>query len=388
MKILIIHNRYQFWGGEDVVFESELEILRKNGHIIDTLIFDNKNIKTFLDKLIVAVGTVYNIKSKKILKNRINAFKPDVIHVHNFYPIASPSIFFIAKKLKVPIVMTLHNYRLICPSTTLFYNNEIYEKNINHFFPYDAIVNRVYRDSIVETTILALTITVHKLIGTWNSKVTYYIALTEFARNKFLNSSLHVSAEKIVVKPNFVADNGYNIAHRGNYFLFIGRLSTEKGISKIIEVASELPDVEFRIIGDGPLKKDVENASKDCNNISYLGFRDKGFILDQLKSARALIFPSLWYEGFPMTILEALSCGTPILASDLGGPKEILTNGYNGYLFDYQNKQDLIEKIIKISSEDDSQRKMCENARNTYEMLYTPEINYEQLIEIYNVSAL
>ena len=349
------------------MFESESKLLSDHGQQVETLLFDNDTFKTLLGKLTAAFGSIYNFESSRILRKKIKEFKPDIIHVHNFFHIASPSIFYTAKRYKVPIIMTLHNYRLICPSATLFFNDEIYEKSINRIFPLEAIFKGVYRNSRIETAMLVVITGVHKLFKTWNSCIDSYIALTQFARSIFLNSSLNVDATKITVKPNFVVDSGFNIQGRENFFLFVGRLSSEKGVSKLIEAAKNLPQIDFSIIGDGPLKNFVVDAAKAHKNIKYLGFQNKEFIIEQLKKSRALIFPSLWYEGFPMTILEAFSCGTPVLASDLGGPREIISNEKNGLLFNYKDPSDLVKTIKRIAVDDSLHVEMCENARKTYD---------------------
>lgn len=383
MNILLIHNKYKLRGGEDLVFESEDQLLAQHGHSVETLLFSNDQIKTPLDKLKSALGCVFNPTSRKIVINKINAFKPDIIHIHNFFHVASPSILYAARKYKIPVVMTLHNYRLICPSAILFFNNRIYEKSIHKIFPFDAIIKGVYRNSRLETAMVAFTTGIHKVLGTWKTKVTRYIALTEFARNKFLDSSLKVSPHQIVVKPNFVEDFGTNLSERENFYLFIGRLSEEKGIFKLLDSARSLPDISFKIIGDGPLKDEVMLAAQEHRNLEYLGFQQKEFIVEQLKKAKALLFPSVWYEGFPMTILEAFSCGTPVIASNLGGPGEIINDEVNGLLFNWKDTEAFGDAIKRLQGDPDFQRKLCINARQTYDALYTPEKNYKFLLNIY-----
>lgn len=383
MNILLIHNKYKLRGGEDLVFESEGQLLAQHDHSVETLLFSNDQIKTPLDKLKSALGCVFNPTSRKIVINKISAFKPDIIHIHNFFHIASPSILYAARKHKIPVVMTLHNYRLICPSAILFFNNRIYEKSIHKTFPFDAIIKGVYRNSRLETAMVAFTTGIHKILGTWKTKVTRYIALTEFARNKFLDSSLKIPPHQIVVKPNFVEDFGANLSERENFYLFIGRLSEEKGIFKLLDAARSLPDISFKIIGDGPLKDEVIQAAQEHRNLEYLGFKQKEFIVEQLKKAKALLFPSVWYEGFPMTILEAFSCGTPVIASNLGGPGEIINDGINGLLFNWKDTNALGDAIKRLQGDPDFQQKLSVNARQAYDALYTPEKNYRFLLDIY-----
>lgn len=383
MRILLIHNQYTQSGGEDLVFKLEAELLKKNGHPVELLVFSNNQINSGWTKLTGALGAVYNLKSKREVADKILKFKPDVIHVHNFFHVASPSVFYAAQAQKIPVVMTLHNFRLICPSATLLHGDKLYDKSIHQIFPLDAIIKGVYRNSRVETALVACTTGIHKILGTWRNKVTRYIALTEFSRRKFLDSSLKLADQKVLVKPNFVQDYGANFFNRDDYFLFVGRLSVEKGIARMLEAAGKQPEISFKIIGDGPMRKEVEEFIGSHSNVEYLGFRDKSFIVNQLKHAKALVFPSQWYEGFPMTILEAFSCGTPVIASDLGGPAEIITHGVNGLLVDYRSADELLHAINKIQHDSDLHQKLCINARKSYEELYTPEKNYNLLLEAY-----
>lgn len=381
MKILLLHNTYQHKGGEDSVLENEYQLLLSNHNIVDKFIFDNDIIQSGFDKIKIGLFSFYNYKSAKILKHKIEEFSPDIIHVHNFFPIASPSIFYVANKMKTPIVMTLHNYRLICPNAILLKNNKICEICVNKSFAIDGVLNSCYRNSRVQTLILAFMSFLHKKKGTWNKKIDKYIALTDFAKNKMINSSLKLENENIVVKPNFVEDNGSSY-EKDDYFVFVGRLSVEKGVDLLLKVFSS-SNKKLIIIGGGPLEKLVKVAVDSRHNISYLGFKDKEFIMRKLKRAKALIFSSIGYEGMPMTILESLSVGTPVIAPNIGGPNEIIKDGYNGLIYEVSNKKDLQKKINQIGTDDILLRKLSESARKDYENKYTPEKNYEQLIEIY-----
>ena len=388
MKILLIHNKYFHRGGEDLVYESERDILIRNGHEVESMVFTNEQISSLWTKLTVALGAVYNRKSHRLLLEKIKSFGPDVIHVHNFFHIASPSIFFAAYSSGVPVVMTLHNFRLICPSATLFFEGDIYEKSVDKIFPMDAVLKGVYRNSRVETLLVVLVTGIHKLLGTWRGKVNQYIALTDFSRRKILGSSLKITENQIVVKPNFVEDYGANLLLRSEHFLYVGRLSEEKGIKMLLESASKQSEITYKIIGDGPLRAYVEDFAATHTNVEYLGFRDKEYIISELKQAKALVFPSQWYEGFPMTILEAFSCGTPVIASDLGGPGEVITHGTNGLLFDYHSSDALLLAIDRLRKKGALYQQLSRNARRSYEELYTPESNYHQLMKIYTKAIL
>src|SRR6267154_2136215 len=208
MRILLIHNKYKQPGGENIVFESEGELLSSNGHLVEHLVFDNSTIQTFVDKFFSGLKVIYNPESARKLREKIEHFKPDIIHVHNFVPLVSPSIFSVAKKFNIPIILTLHNYRLICPSATLVHKGKIYERSVNSVFPIDAIIKGVYRNSKLQTAAVATMVAVHNQLGTWRNKVDFYIALSNFAKEKFKTSGLAIPEERLVVKPNFVQDFG------------------------------------------------------------------------------------------------------------------------------------------------------------------------------------
>lgn len=380
MKVLIIHNFYKFPGGEDVVFENETKLLRDHGHDVETLSFSNEAIDSGIKAAFFGLLSYYNLDSAKKLEARIREFRPDIIHVHNTFLIASPSIFFIAKKHKIPVVKTLHNYRLICPSTVLLHNDAIYEESIHKVFPIDAIMKGVYKGSKLQTAILAGMTGIHKLIGTWKNKVDRYIVLTEFSRKKFIDSSLKVPEGKFALKPNFIFDQGFEL-NKDDFFLYVGRLSVEKGIYTILEAFKGIEKQIF-IIGDGELRPEVERAAGEHHNIIYLGRKPHEDVFSILKKAKALIFASNWYETFGLTIIEAFSTATPVLTSNMGGHREFVNDGENGIRFESNNAMDLRQKL-DLLDDANFHATLCVNARKSYESQYTPGQNYKMLMDIY-----
>jgi len=383
MKILIIHNRYKQIGGEDAVVSAESDLFCRNGHDVEKIIYDNSLIKSFIETCKSGLKAIYNPDSAKVLEMKIREFHPDVIHVHNFLPLVSPSVFFTANKWNIPVFLTLHNYRLICPSATLFFKGRIYEKSIKSIFPIHAIVKGVYRNSPMQTAMVVLMTAVHHFMGTWKNKIDAYITLTQFAKQKFIHSALSIPEEKLFVKPNFVEDCDNEVFEREDFFLFIGRLTEEKGIQTLLK-AADLYYFKIVIIGDGPLRPLVEASAEKNPNISYIGFQPKKVILDYLKKCKALIFPSLWYEGFPVTLAESLSTSTPVIASDLGSMKEIIQDHVNGLLFKTGSADDLILAIMEMNMDDHLAKELSANARLSYLNYYTPEKNYNQLLRIYH----
>ncbi|MBL6448103.1 glycosyltransferase family 4 protein [Fulvivirga sp. 29W222] len=382
MNILLIHNYYQQTGGEDYVFEAEGELLSAHGHNVHCLTFYNATIRTWKDKWTAASGIIYNRTSAMKVEQEIRYFNPDIVHVHNFVPLASPAIFLVAKKYGIPVVLTLHNYRLLCPGATLFYNYSIYEKSVESIFPLDAIWKGIYRNSRLQTTAIALMTLFHRFIGTWKHKIDRYIVLTNFAREKFVHSTLGISHHKFVLKPNFVNDNGKGDRKRNGFFLFAGRLAIEKGVHTLLK-AAQSAGFNVAIIGDGPLKGEVEEAARLYPNIRYLGFKSKAEVVHYLKCCRALIFPSIWYETFGMTIIEAFSTATPVIVSRLGAMQELVQDRVNGLHFEAGNPADLARAVKQLMSDSVLEEALSVNARVTFLRKYTAEVNYKILLSIY-----
>lgn len=378
MKILFVHTAYTERGGEDSVFHNEYELLSSHTDIHKVSFSNGGNkFKTALKFLLAP----WNFSAAARLKKLILQHKPDVVHIHNWYFGGSPLLIRVVKKLGVPLVLTLHNYRLLCPSGTLFHQGRIFEESLKPGFPWKAVKNKVYRNSAFQTFWLAFTVYFHKLLKTWNA-VDQYIALTPFARNLFLNSALNLRADQISVKPNFVEDKGYNLKNRSPRFLYVGRLTQDKGIEILLKAFAGT-EHELQIIGDGPLKGKVLKAEKENSNIKYLGLRSNNQIINILKKSTALIFPSMWYEGMPMTIHEAFSTGTPVISSKLGAMETLIKDHHNGLFFEAGNYKDLREKLDHWNSLE-SKESFFVNARKTYEDKYTPNINLSTQLAIYN----
>ena len=383
MRILLIHNSYQQRGGEDTVFESEYNLLSERGNDVEKILFDNKAIASLGDTIMTGFKNIFNPNSARIIEEKIISFKPEVIHTHNFFPLISPSVFFVAKKHKIPILMTLHNYRLICSNAILYRDGHICEDCVKKIIPLNGIIHKCYHNSVVQTTAVTLMTSFHKIAGTWKNKIDKYIALTEFGRDKILNSSLKLSEDQVVVKQNFVEDFGDGNNNREEFFVFIGRIIENKGIETLLESLKHF-NYKIKIIGDGPLRSRIEDAALQNKNIEYLGFRDKNFIINTLKKTRGLLFPSLWYEGLPMTVLEAFSTGTPVIGSNIGSLQLLIKDNYNGFHFRPGDAKDLAARIKYLSDNEQQLKHLYVNARNTYLEKYTPEKNYEQLINIYS----
>lgn len=365
-----------------MVFRTELDLLRTHGHIVDTLEFNNDHIQSTWEKILTGLCSLYNPVSADLLRIKIATCRPDIIHLHNFFPVGSPSLLYVAATAMVPVVMTLHNYRLVCPSAILYTDGQIYEKSIQQVFPFDAIKRRVYRNSRLQTASVVATTGFHKLLGTWRKKVDRYLVLTEFARNIILNSSLQLKPNQVVVKANSVPDYGSGPTIRQNQFLFIGRLTREKGVETLLD-AAEKGNFCLHIIGDGPLRPLVEKRTAICPLITYAGFSTPETVAAALQHARALIVASTWYEGMPLVVLEAFAASTPVIASQLGGLGELIQHEINGLHFIPGSVEDLVKQVKRLMDDPELSARLGQHARGSYEAHYSPEHNYQQLIAIY-----
>jgi glycosyltransferase involved in cell wall biosynthesis len=379
MKILLVHNYYTLRGGEDAVFEQEFSLLQKE-HEVESLVFYNKNgWKGALEFLF----SIWNVLAARKLRNKIKAFKPDLIHIHNFHFSSGPIIIRTSKRMHVPVVLTLHNYRLLCPSATLLVDGQLFRDSLSVNFPWRAVKNKVYRDSRLATFWLAFTIWFHKKINTWN-QVDRFIALTDFSRNLFLSSMLNIDAGRIVVKANFMDKYTGTLSVNSSSFLFVGRLSQEKGIHTLL-AAFEQNDAVLNIVGDGPLSELIRSVSADVNNnIHYLGSLNAAEVRQVMASSTALVVPSVWYEGMPMTILEAFSIGLPVIASNIGALSTMVTAGYNGLHFIAGDAISLSNSVKYWASLSLEQKlDYSNNVKRSYADFYTPEANLTQLLKIY-----
>lgn len=378
MKILLVHTYYWQKGGEDLVFAQDQLLLGRSNEVKAVEFRNQPGWRGALQFL----SSIWNIRAGAKLKKAIKEFRPDVIHLHNLHYAIGPIALRIIRKSGIPMVVTLHNYRLVCPSTTLVYKGRLFTDSLKASFPMQAISNKVYRNSAVQTFWLAFVIWVHKLLGTWKM-VDRYIVLTDFARNVFVDSSFGVAADRYVVKPNFLESKEADATHRNETFLFAGRLSEEKGIHVLLEAFSKI-DAQLIIIGDGPLREDVETACKKSPNIILKGHLDNASVRKLMYECTALIFPSIWYEGMPMTLLESFATGTPVIASNLGAMQTMIIDGYNGLHFEAGEAESLANAVRRWQSLSPAQKELfSKNAADTYSERYTPQLNLERSLSIY-----
>lgn len=379
MKVGIVHNAYLCKGGEDVMVEQEYQLLKKNKVAAEIFYFKNASGKW--QQIIQFLMAAYNPFSARLISRWIDAVRPDVIHIHNWHYAASPSVIRAAKKKGIPVVHTLHNFRLLCPSGTLLHKNKLSFEYLSGTFPWKAVLSKSYRNSYLQTFWLAFVIWINKQFGTWKS-IDRFVVLTDHAKGIF-KSSKFMNEEKIFVKPNFIADVPAAEEERTPIFLFTGRLSEEKGLNILLEAFANSGH-RLKIIGEGPLKSLVEGYVEKYPNIAYLGFKDKSSIINELRTSTAFIFSSVWYEGNPLTIIEALASGTPVITSKMGAMQSMIADGYNGLYFTPGDEKDLIEKLNYWQGLPKQEKDVYySNARQSYVDNYTPSKNFEKLISIY-----
>jgi glycosyltransferase involved in cell wall biosynthesis len=381
MHILKVHSYYQIRGGEDETTEAETLLMQQMGHKVEVYKDTNDRVAT-LGAARMAIKTVWSGEAYTSLKRRFGQQNYNVMHVDNFFPLMSPSIYYAAKDAGVPVVQTLHNYRLLCPNALFFRDGQVCEDCLGKSIPLPGVQHGCYRESKAASSAVATMLTVHRLLNTWTKMVDCYIALTEFARQKFIQGGL--PAEKIVVKPHFISPDPGVGSGEGGYALYVGRLSVEKGLDTLLEAWEQLGGkIPLKIIGDGQLCDRVAEVVSKLPNVEWLGRKKVEEVYALMGEATVLVFPSKWYETFGRVAIEAFAKGTPVIASNIGAIAELVDPGRTGLHFRPGDPQDLVEKIEWVLSHPAELAQMRREARAEFEAKYTVEKNYQQLMEIY-----
>ncbi|MGO8814050.1 MAG: glycosyltransferase family 4 protein [Terriglobia bacterium] len=386
MKVILVHNYYQLPGGEDRVFAQERELLQSHGHQVVTYERSNNEMlgSSRLERLRLPKKTVWAKDSYEQVLALLRKERPQVVHVHNTFVQVSPSIFAACREVGVPVVQSLHNFRLLCPSATFFRDGRICE-DCRVSGLWQSVRHACYRQSRCATATIAIMLTVHRRARTWVDGVTTFIALSEFSRRKFTEGGFPDA--KMRVKPNFVSPDPGARNEAGDDAVFVGRLSPEKGLKNLLRAWGQLRlPVNLRIYGDGPLRGELEQMAYDLklSRVTFLGHVGHADTQAAIKNARFLILPSECYENFPLTIIEALSCGTPVICSRLGAMQEIVADGCTGLHFTPGNPEDLAEKVAWACEHPRQVKDMGKAGRQDYEQKYTAESNYDSLMSIYH----
>lgn len=371
-----MHNRYLYRGGEDTVVDAEVNLLRQRGHHVWVYSRDNTDIQ-HLTPAAMAKTTFWSRQTVGELRALHGQFAPDLIHAHNTFPLISPSLYSAAKHLRLPVVQTLHNFRLVCPQAMLLRDGRHCESCVGKL-PWRAILYRCYRNSLSQSALTSAMLTVQRIRQVWDEQVSRFIVLNRLCREVFVRGGLPES--KLRIKPNFVESVGEPEWKNRKGGLFIGRLSTEKGIEVLLRALDKLPGVQIDVYGKGPLQPMVEAAQA----LRYRGFQSTAVLRQKLHQASYMVMPSTGVESFGLVAIEAFACGTPVIATRHGGLRELIIEGQTGLLVPPNDSDALAAAITYAESHPEAMHRMGQTARRKYLEDYTPERNYETLIRIYH----
>jgi glycosyltransferase involved in cell wall biosynthesis len=381
VRILQVHTRYRQAGGEDVVVETEARLLRAGGH--EVLTWQEANPQG-TGAVVSLAAAAWNPAAARRLRRIAEDFRPDVAHVHNTWFAMSPAVIATLHRMEIPVVMTLHNYRLICAAATLYRDGAPCRDCVGTH-PWHAVTHRCYRSSRMQSAVAAGSMTVHAKRGTWHEEVDRFLALSEFGRVQFVAGGL--PEHKIVVKSNSVSDPGprANPPSSSRTVLFVGRLSEEKGVDTLLQAWSDLiGDLELLIVGTGPIEAQLRRSAPP--GVTFIGRQPPEAVARLMLSSRALVFPSTWYEGQGLSILEAAAAGLPVVLSDLGAMSGAFAPDAEELLFQAGDRTQLLERLERLKDEQfvDSYGRLT---REHFERRYTHELALEQLETTYGTVA-
>lgn len=381
MKVLLVHERYIRPGGEDEVFRIEASLLEQAGHQVVPVTEDNRRIPQ-MRPWTTAAATLWNAAACRRLRRLVQRHRPDVAHFHNTFPLISPAALRAVHRAGVPVVQTLHNFRLLCLNALFLRRGGPCRACLGHL-PWRGVLYGCYRSSRPASAVLAAMIATHRRLGTWSRYVDAFITLTRFAREQFVAGGLPEA--RLHLKPNFLLDDPGPGDGGGGYALFVGRLAPEKGIDVLCEawerLGAEAP--RLLIVGDGPLLEEVRRRAESSERIEVLGQQPKQRVTELMQNAAFLVVPSIWFEGMPMVILEALACGLPVLASDHGGLPELVTPERSGWLIPPGEPEVLARTVAQVVAAPERLGEMRQAARRDFEENYTARRNLQRLTEIY-----
>ena len=381
--VLVIHNRYRQAGGEDTMVRAEVALLRQHGHRVVEYVRENDAIERYglLHKGSLMLGATWNPGAYTELRQLIRSERPDVAHCHNLVPLISPSAYYACRAEGVPVVQTLHNFRLRCPAGTLFHNDSVCsdcDGSLGH-----AVARGCYRNSRIQTAAAALMLGTHRAIGTWENAVDAYSAPSRFCLERMAAGG--IPREKITLRPNFLLHDPGPRSAAGNYVVFVGRLCVEKGIRQLLWAWRRLRRIPLVIVGDGPLRAETERylERNGMAKVCLTGALPAGETLARVKEARFLVCPSVGYETFGMTVLEAAACSVATLGSRLGAIPEVVDEGNTGLLFDPHDPDELAEKAEWAWLNHEAMVEMGAAARRRYLQHYSVEKGYAAQISLY-----
>ena len=389
MKILAIHNYHRTGSasGDDQVFKAETVLLEKHGHKVIRYTVSNDEFDNTLavGKLRAALGMIWSKKNYKAVEKIIKTETPDIVHIHTFFPLLSPSVLYAAKRCDIPVVATLHDTRFVCPCATSLRGTELCnECGDGHYFR--MCKYGCFKGSKVQSLMVAGIFKYHRIRRSFYDQIDKYICLNDSQIR--LMEKVGFDRTKITKKYNFVADAEASINATGfngvveRYVVFYGRIGEEKGIRMLMKAWDRI-NIPLVVMGGGPLEEEFKAWSDMKENVYFLGYTERSKCLSVVKGAEFVVFPSIWYEGCSMVMIEAMSLGKGIIATDLGFSEEAIVDGYNGMKFKLGDIDGFVSNVEKLWNDSTKIFEMGKNSRIEYEAKYMPEDNYEQLNHIY-----
>lgn len=381
-RVLVVHNQYQIPGGEDTVMKNEVKLIQETFGEVESYIKHNASMNdlSLAEKILLPINTIFNYSVYRDIRRIIKEKKIDVVHVHNTLNMISPAVYYAAVSMNVPVVQTMHNFRMLCPGATFFRDSNICKDCVEKGL-HCAVKHRCYRGSLLQTLACVISTYFHRWTGIY-SKINF-ICLTEFNKKQLLLLNRKrevVNPNKIYVKPNFTYSGVRHVS--SDYYLFIGRIEEIKGIEILVKAFTNMPDLNLKIAGTGNELEKYKTLAKDYKNIEFLGFLNRDQLNETMSKAKAVIVASQWYETFGMIIAEAYANQIPVITGDIGNIGTLVIDGETGLKFTYNSYSSLIETIKKFETIDTSSWGM--NAYRKYSEEFSPEINSKRLEEIYD----
>jgi glycosyltransferase involved in cell wall biosynthesis len=385
LKILICHNYYARRSGEESVVERESALLKEKGHSVSIFSYDNRDAQN-MNPAGLGLRALYSRQTGRDLMSILRETEFDIAHVHNTWLLMSPTVYKYLWQDGIPVVKTVHNYRWLCPVATFYRDgircHDCVEKigGVLH-----GIVHKCYLDSLSGSSTASARLFLHRdLLQTFNKYIDVIVVQNNFVKEKLIAAGF--PAERMAVKGNFLKRDEIVQSAPGDFYIAAGRLEPAKGLATLLDACEET-GIRTKIFGEGPmhdwLQGQIESRFAQNQNVQLMGYVSRQELLDNFATTRALIFPSEWYESYPISIVEAMAHGKPVIASNIGGMLSIVDDGMNGLLFEVGNSHALASKLNMLWEDDNLYEKLSRGARETYEKVMSPEVHYDLLMKIY-----